>query len=207
MTQELEPKNRSIRQGLALFVSNFGNPFSLLFLLTLYSCLKFLPIDHAIRIIAGIFFLAILPTGLFIVFNVKRGAYTNYDVSNQSQRRSLYYFSLVIIVLILAGLIYFKEPPFIIGGSLAAFTLLLLSYLVNLKLKCSLHTSFSIFIAISFLQLNIYWSMGLFVFSLIMAWSRLELHRHTFQEVIAGAILGITVGIAFHYIMQPYLAL
>jgi membrane-associated HD superfamily phosphohydrolase len=202
---EIEPQKRSLRETIALMVSNLGNPFNLLFLLTVYSCFQYLPLYRAIKIILIILFLALVPTGLFIVFNVKRGAYTNYDVSNQKQRTSLYLFSLCVIILIMGGLIYNKEPVFIIGGSLGAFTLLLLSFLVNLKLKCSLHTSFVLFIAISFLQLNIYWSLGLFIFSLIMAWSRLVLHRHTLQEVIAGAILGTSVGMAFHYIMVPYI--
>lgn len=204
MSQEIKPKTRSLKDGAALFVSNFGNPFNLLFLLTLYSCFKFLPPRHAIIIILSILFLAILPTAMYIVLRVKRGSYTNYDVSNQNQRKSLYVFSLSIILLILGGLIFFKEPPFIIGGTLAAFTLLLLSFLVNLKLKCSLHTSFSVFIAISFIPLNIFWSIGLFIFSIIMGWSRLVLHRHTPQEVFAGAVLGISVGIGFHFIMKYY---
>jgi len=202
---EMEPVKKSFKRSFASFVSNFGNPFNLLFLLTVYSCFQFLPFSQAIKISLLILFLALVPTGLFIVFNVKRGVYSNYDVSNQKQRRSLYVFSLCIIILILTGLFYFKEPAFIIGGTLAAFLLLLASYLVNMKLKCSLHTSFAVFIAISFIPLNIYWSLGLFFFALILGWSRLILKRHTIQEVLVGGLLGTLVGILFDVLIKPYI--
>ncbi len=197
-------QKKTLQKGFASFISNFGNPFTLLFLLTIYSCFQYLPEERAIKIILIILFLALVPTGLFIVFNVKRGVYSNYDVSNQKQRPSLYIFSLIIILLMVIGLVYNREPIFIIGGSVAAFVLLLSSFLVNMRIKCSLHTSFAIFIAISFLRINIYWSLGLFAFSILLGWSRLVLHRHTLREVYIGALLGTSVGLLFYYFIGPY---
>jgi len=201
---EIDPPRQSDKKRIASLISNFGNPFTLLFLFTLYSCFVYLPFERALKIILLILFLALVPTGLFIVFNVKRGKYSNYDVSNQKQRPSLYLFSLVVILFILGGLLINHEPQFIIGGCIAAFSLLLASFMVNMKIKCSLHTSFAVFIAIAFLRLNIYWSLGLFIFSILMGWSRLELHRHTNQEVVIGAILGSTIGVLFYLLTKPY---
>ena len=194
----------SLKAGIAKLISNFGNPFTLIFLFTVFSTFHFLPVNKAIKISIIILFIALIPTGLFIIYNVKKGTYTNYDVSNQKQRPSLYLFSLSVLIFIIAVLVFNQEPKFIIGGGIAAFILLLISFLVNMKVKCSLHTSFAVFIALAFLHLNLIWSFGLLLFAFFMGWSRLILRRHTIGEVMIGGILGSTVGLLFYIFIRPY---
>ncbi len=193
------------KKRIAYYISNIGNPFTLLFLFTIYSCFYLLPLIRAFKITLLITFLALVPTALFIYFNVRKGSYSNYDVSNQQQRFSLYMFSLSIIALITVCLFLNAEPPFIIGVSVSAFVLMTTSFLVNLQLKCSLHTSFAVFISIGFLPLNSYICAILLLFSIVMGWSRVILRRHTFAEVITGGVLGMAIGFLFYSYIIPFM--
>ena len=73
----------------------------------------------------------------------------------------------------------------------AVFGLIAVSALVNQWLKVSLHTGFAAFTAVALFSGSRPMGIGAAVVALAVAWSRLELRRHTLPEVVGGALLGI----------------
>lgn len=188
---------------LAYGVSNFGNPFILLFVLVSYASFHFMKFHEALKISMIIILCSFVPTALFILINVKRGKFSNYDVSTKAQRPSLYIFSITLIGLVTLTLFLLPGVHmFLRWGCLAAFTLLLSSFLINIWLKCSLHTCFSVYTAFAFFAMNMRLGILLTLFALIMGWSRVVLSRHTISEVFTGAMLGSIVGALFYWVVS-----
>jgi membrane-associated phospholipid phosphatase len=79
------------------------------------------------------------------------------------------------------------------------FSLLLLvtSQVMNYNIKSSLHVSFNIFLSFLVIPMNLITGLFFLVFTILIAWARLTLKRHTFKEIIAGSIIGLTIGILF----------
>ncbi|WP_419867840.1 phosphatase PAP2 family protein [Chryseobacterium sp. CT-SW4] len=143
-----------------------------------------------------ILLLVIIPVITWLVWNVKTGRYTNMDVSNRIERKSLYLF--------LEGcIIVYLSYHYIVNGYLdfvLSFILILLFALQisNLFIKSSMHTSFNIFVAALFYSLN--WRMGIIWLGIavLVGITRVVLKRHTIQEVYMGA--GIAIVISFIYL-------
>jgi heme/copper-type cytochrome/quinol oxidase subunit 3 len=72
------------------------------------------------------------------------------------------------------------------------------------RMKLSLHCAFGAYAA------ALLWPVwpalaGLAALSLAVAWSRLQLQRHTRQEVLAGLVVGALAGLAFNLLAVGFL--
>jgi len=85
-------------------------------------------------------------------------------------------------------------PPYIIRGGVITLTLFLASWIVNCFLKLSLHALFAFYCAMILFRIGAGWGAIAFPLAILVAWSRLFLHRHTSVEVIAGIALGLIGG-------------
>ena len=133
----------------------------------------------------------------YIYYNVKKGKFTNMDVSNRKQRNSLYYYIIALLLLfIVVNLITGKTIP-------AAFYyltgLLCVMMLSNFWIKSSMHTALNFFVAALFYQLSPTLGFVWAGLTVIIAITRLILKRHTLSEVFSGAVIGIIFSIAFVY--------
>jgi hypothetical protein len=138
----------------------------------------------------------VVPVLAWNVWHTRRGAYTNIDVSDGRQRRSMY---LVILLLLAAAVIPMSgtgQPHGFIRGTLFALALLVTCALINLVLKCSLHAALSFFLAIAALVINPVAGAAMLLFAIPVSLSRIVLGRHTAIEVLTGALVGIAFGIA-----------
>lgn len=141
--------------------------------------------------------IVILPIAAWIFYNVRKGNYTNMDVSNQKQRRTLYYFIYaVVFVFILA--------QYLIHGDIdieASFLLLLLLLMgiSNYLIKSSMHTAFNMFVAALYFSHNITLGIIWLTITFIVGITRLILKRHSLSEVVMGAFIGSIVSIAYLY--------
>lgn len=147
----------------------------------------------------------IIPLVLYIGYNVYKKNFDDFDVSNQKKRNSVYVVLLIALGLLSLLLIFGGYP---VKGTLLALTLfvhILVSFLINQKLKVSKHTSFNFLFAWVFYPISAIIAIMLFFFGFFNAWSRLALARHTKQEVIAGFFLGNVMGasylIAFNFVV------
>jgi membrane-associated phospholipid phosphatase len=189
-----EPQSpRTVRREVARWISILGHPFVLIPGLVAAVTVRRLPPKQAAFIVGAVVLLSIVPMLLLIARRVRAGAWTNYDVSVREQRAGMYPAALAITIATALVLAWAQVPRPILRGVLAILLLIGCAALINLWLKISLHTAFAVFTAFALLP-----SRGLvaavLVLALAIAWSRIELGRHTLVEVVGGAVLGAAVG-------------
>jgi len=134
----------------------------------------------------------ILPIAVLIFWNVRRGVWSDFDVSRRDQRSGLYW--VAIPLLILTALLAGGSPQFT-RGMYAVAALLVIGLAGNRFLKTSMHMMFGAFCAV--ILARVYpWSPALSVPLLaLLAWSRWRLERHTPVEIAVGLLLGIAAGV------------
>jgi membrane-associated phospholipid phosphatase len=177
----------------ARWISILGHPFVLIPGLVAAVTVSSLPPEQAAQIVGIVVLVSVVPMLLLMVRRVRSGAWTNYDVSVREQRTGMYPAALAITTVTVLVLAWAQVPRPILRGVLAILLLIGIAALVNLRLKISLHTAFAVFTAAAF------WPSrglvaGVLVLALAIGWSRLELGRHTWAEVLGGALLGAVVG-------------
>lgn len=184
-----------LRQRIAWWISVLGHPFVLIPLLVGYVTARLLPPGQAALVVGVVIAGSVLPMLWIISRRVRSGAWTNYDVSVREQRTGMYPAALAIAgatVLALAGT---RVPRPVLHGAVGSLVLIALAAVVNFRLKVSLHVAFAAFAAVSLLP-DHRLSAAVGLVALAVAWSRLELRRHSLAEVVGGALLGVAVGVA-----------
>ncbi|UJP63461.1 phosphatase PAP2 family protein [Mongoliitalea daihaiensis] len=135
-----------------------------------------------------------IPIIIHNFYKVKKGSYTNFDVSQREQRKGFYPFLLGLFSCINL-LIYYLDFPQEVSVQTGVFTgMLLLSFAINYVLKASLHTAILFYICFSLLHLDLLWVVGLLIFAVLTAWSRVYTQKHQVSEVLVGGVLGAVFG-------------
>ncbi|WP_228377079.1 phosphatase PAP2 family protein [Chryseobacterium sp. FH2] len=144
-----------------------------------------------------ILLIVIVPVIIWIVWNVKTGRYTNMDVSNRIQRKTLYIFIATCVIAYIAYN-YFRNG-YIDFVLLFVLILLFALQVSNFFIKSSMHTAFNIFVAALFFALN--WKMGIIWLGIaaLVGITRVVLKRHTPKEVLMGAAIAFTVSFIYLY--------
>ena len=189
-TQPL-PKSVTI----ARIISVIGHPFVLLSLTALIVALHRTHLLRALTI-GGVTVLSTVTPLFFIIRRkVSAGKWSDHDVSDASERRSFY--PIAITINTLSTLIFYLLgfPHGLIVGMLISLVILLAAMLINRWSKISLHQIFAVYFAVSLFAVS-YWSgAGFLLIAAAVGWSRIELERHTFGQVLSGALLGAVAGI------------
>ena len=184
------------RRRLAGWVSVAAHPFVLIPVLVALVTAQSLPPREAALVVGLVVAGSILPMLWIIMRRVRSGAWTDHDVSVREQRTGMYPAALAVsgasvLLLYLSG-----SGRSILLGTVAVFILIAVSALVNTRLKVSLHTGFAAFTAVCLWPGSRPMGIAAAVVALAVAWSRLELRRHTLAEVVGGALLGAGIGAA-----------
>lgn len=180
-------------------ISNFFNP--IVSLIIYYIVLSYTPHASNLNVtdFFPILFILVIPVVVWIIWNVKKGHYTNMDVSNRKQRNSLY------IVIVILCAIYLAYEFFRNGNKDSTvfflLILLILMQISNFFIKSSMHTSLNLFVAFLFLKFSLPWGVFWIILSIIIGITRIILKRHTLAEVISGAVLGSLVGLAYYLVI------
>jgi len=130
---------------------------------------------------------------LAVYYFVRKGKFSDLDVSTQKQRPLLFLLDFICAAIYLLVLYIFHAPKELFVGNLAVFAVVMILVVVNKFIKASVH------MAVLSGALTLFVFMGgpvyLWGFLLIpvLAWARLKTKRHTFREVIIGIIIGISV--------------
>ncbi|MBF8456395.1 ABC transporter permease [Kaistella sp. G5-32] len=178
-------------------ISNFFNPLTSLFIFFIYRNLQLHTFKETFYLFLPLFLFTAVPIYLWIIWNVKKGKYTNMDVSNRKQRKSLYF---VIAGILLTYLLY----DYLINQNtdlIIVFILLLLfaMQVSNYFIKSSMHTSFNIFVAALFFAVNPVMGLIWFGIAITVGVTRIILKMHTTKEVLAGAAVAILVSFIYLY--------
>lgn len=181
----------------ARWVSVVGHPFILMPLLTGIIAYHVLPAEQALIAEFVALGVVIIPAGLLTLYRVRRGMWSDLDVSQQQQRKQFYSLLLPLLVVIVV-ISSFADVPHTLPLGAAAIGLLVASaYLLNTRIKVSLHTGFAMFVALTLYLINTWVGVGALLLAMLVAWSRVVLRRHTVAEVLVGAFLGMLVSGVF----------
>lgn len=192
----MEVKKPSSLQIISRIISDFFNPLVSLFIYFVYLSFKIYTFKEATAHFLPILLMVILPVIVWLIWNVKTGRYTNMDVSNRVQRKSLYIFIAVCIVSY--QIYHFIKNGFLDFVMLFILILLFALQYSNLYIKSSMHTAFNVFVAALFFAFS--WKMGIIwlLIAALVGLTRVILKRHTIKEVFLGA--GIAFLVSFIYL-------
>ena len=187
-----------MQRKIARLVSFVGNPLVLSVLVACYANFKYFDPKQSLTLTAILVLVGVAPVFFFINQKVKQGNYADHDVSARRKRPSLYVFALASLLLMIFSLYIMGQPSMVINGAWAAWILAALSFVINFKIKTSLHTGYAFLIGFLTLSVGFWAGIALIAFAFLVAWSRMALGRHSFQEVFVGACLGSSIGSLFY---------
>lgn len=178
-------------------ISNFFNPLTSMLLFFFYYSLQHYTLGEAVQQFLPILLILMLPIAGWIIWNVKKGKYSNMDVSNRVQRKSLYNFiAMVFAVYLLYDYFFNKNFDLAMIFILVLLTLMQLS---NYFIKSSMHTAFNVLTAALFYVLNPWLGALWLLISVVVGITRVILKRHTPKEVLMGFFLAVVVSFAYLY--------
>lgn len=196
----MEEKKTSLLYIVSRIISDFFNPLVSLFIYFVYFSIQHYTFKEASQHFLPILLIAILPVIIWMVWNVKTGRYTNMDVSDRVQRKSLYIFIAVCIISYLT--FNYIKNGFIDFVMLFILILLFALQFSNLYIKSSMHTAFNVFVAALFFAFDHTIGFLWLGIAVIVGITRVILKRHTVKEVFMGA--GIAFLISFIYLYCNY---
>ncbi len=142
---------------------------------------------------------------VFILFNVRRGVFTDYDVSKREQRPLLFLVSLILAVVYLVGLFLFDAPSILYIVTFTVISGIVFASIINNWIKASMHvaTIASLITALAIVYGSYYYLLLLLV--PIVAYIRVKAKRHTIPETIAGAIFGSSLSLFMYIMVRSFL--
>ncbi|HYI11664.1 MAG TPA: hypothetical protein VEK57_21585 [Thermoanaerobaculia bacterium] len=168
---------------LARFLSTAGHPFVLVPLMLAAATRNWV---WTAAVSAGM----ILPLLVITLRNVRRGTWSDPDVSRQDQRSGLYRVGLPLLAATAVLLYLLDASPAMMRGVAAVAAMLLLGVLGNRFLKISLHLMIAAYCAVIIGDLYPRTIPFLLIALAALAWSRRKLERHTWMEVAVGTVIG-----------------
>lgn len=132
----------------------------------------------------------ILPLLGIIIRNVRRGSWSDHDVSRREQRSGLYKAIFPLLAFSALALYLLGASAGMMRGMAAAAVMFTLGIFGNRFLKISLHMMAAAYCAVLISRLYP-WSIWFVVpFAIAIAWSRRKLDRHTWAEIGVGSAIG-----------------
>ena len=195
-TYFMHKKHTSYLHLISKIISNFFNPIVSLFIFFIVMGAKYYDFNKAMSLYVPMIVMVVLPIIIWLIWNVKTGRYTNMDVSNREQRKSLYIF--IAICIIIYEIYYYLQHHSIDWVMLFILILLFALQFSNLYIKSSMHTAFNIFVAALFYEIDFRLGLLWLAIAITVGITRVILKRHTVKEVFFGA--GIAFLVSFIYL-------
>lgn len=207
-----------MRQHFPVLVSNMLTPLAHIISLLFNPVVLLFPVPYLLVVretgnpvyalkwtIFSLFFLVII--GIFMGYAVRKGYFTDFDVSKREQRPLLFLFIFLICILYFLSLLYLQGPVvlfIILAGILCS--VLVFSFL-NTRIKASIHLATVSALIFSFSMLYSDVFLLLLILIPIVAWSRIHIKRHTFEETIVGTATGIVITFLFYVLFKIVLGM
>lgn len=198
----MEEKKTTLLHTVSRIISDFFNPLVSLFIYFVYFSIQNYTFKEAVTHFLPILLLAIMPVIIWIFWNVKTGRYTNIDVSNRVERKSLYIFIAVCIISYLT--FNYIKNGFIDFVMLFILILLFALQFSNLYIKSSMHTAFNVFVAALLYAFEPTIGIAWLPIAVIVGITRIILKRHTVKEVFMGAGIAVLVSFIYLYCNNKY---
>jgi hypothetical protein len=123
------------------------------------------------------------------------GTYTNFDVSDKTQRKSLFLFAIPLLTFVTVVLFVTDQSKNLCISILFALILMIVPQVVNYFIKSSLHASLNIYLSALIFTINYKVGIAVLLFTGLISWSRVRLGRHTVKEVMLGLLIGVIIGL------------
>ncbi|MBI4097010.1 MAG: hypothetical protein HY428_01170 [Candidatus Levybacteria bacterium] len=189
---------------IAQVISNILNPIVLLFPAPYFLVLRTTN-DGAIALRWAVFsWIFLLLISVIIIYCVRRGIFSDLDVSKREQRPLLFLFSAMLTFFYCLFVFLLGGPYILIVTALGLLFGILVFSIINSRVKASIHVA--TISALLFTLGIVYSGVYLLLFLLIplVGWARVKTGRHTVSETIAGSVIGSLLTL-FMYIIVKYL--
>lgn len=185
--------NNDSLDRLALWLSRVIHPFILV--VPVLAVATWLAGEPFIRSVAwGLLSIpvAITPLALYIALGVRRGTLSDWDVSQQEQRRAVYFIGLAGVALLFVVYYSFNAPLILRASLIAALVAFAVGAFVNQAwTKISIHAMAAAgSTAVLAYALPVAGVVATFAM-LAVGWSRVRLGRHTAAQVAGGWIVAV----------------
>jgi hypothetical protein len=187
----MKPVGISLANG----ISFLGHPLILGTAYVAWMSFTFLNRQQAWYITLAVMLILTIPISIHNWRKTKSGSYSNFDVSDQKQRRAFYPIALGLLLVLVLTLWLMEVPKQVMIHTLLVGGMVGLMAWVNTRTKASLHAAIAMFIAINCYTLGAWPGIGMTVFALSIAWSRCAMGRHTFIEILLGLAFGLFFGL------------
>lgn len=192
-----------IIKNIARWVSTLGHPILTIPVFTIWYEFSNEPRKKAWLVSGLILGIVIVPLCLKTWYGYKKGAYSNMDISNREERKRWFRAPIIMMVLLTAALYFgFQDLRLSFGVAMLTLMLIVFKFVNQYAIKASLHVGVNAYLALVALSLDVFLCWIIAAITLVVAWSRVVLKRHTVQEVIVGAGLGSFFGAIAAYLMR-----
>ncbi|PZP48967.1 MAG: hypothetical protein DI598_08975 [Pseudopedobacter saltans] len=181
-------------QYIARFFSVVGHPLLTISILVYFLSHQELSSKDANRISMIIIGGITIPILLHNLWKTRKGDYSNFDVSNQQQRKKFFPFAIALLTIVSIYFWWSGQSPVLVHSTFIFLILLILFAFVNFKIKASMHAGINFYIVSILLHYNLGIGIGVLLLSVLVALSRLVLKRHTLVEIVIGTIIGLACG-------------
>jgi len=180
---------------IANIISIIGHPLLTIPLFIMIVMFGFEVISKAALISFLLIGCVFIPLILLMHIKSKNGTYTNFDVSDKSQRKSFYLFAVPLLLIVTVILFVTDQSRNLCISVLFALILLTISQITNFFVKSSLHVSLNIYLSSLIFTVNYKIGIVALLFAGLISWSRVKLGRHTIKEVLFGLLIGILISL------------
>jgi len=189
-----------MKQKIANFISIIGHPMLTIPVFVVIAMFGFEDFKKAAFISFLIIGCIFIPLIVRMYLKSKNGTYTNFDVSDRKQRKSLFIYAVPLLAFVTFLLFTTGQNSNLCISVLFATVLVFVSQIVNLFIKSSLHVSLNIYLSFLVMTLNVAAGIVLLLFTVLLGWSRIVLGRHTLKEVLCGGCIGLAISWLMYYV-------
>jgi hypothetical protein len=180
---------------IANIISIIGHPLLTIPIFILIVMFGFEGFSKAVLITGLLIGCVFIPLILWMYIKSTNGTYSNFDVSDKTQRKSLFLFAIPLLLIVTVILFATNQSKNLCISALFALILLVVSQITNFFVKSSLHVSLNIYLSSLIFTVNFKIGIVVLLFTGLIVWSRVKLGRHTIKEVLFGLLIGILVSL------------
>lgn len=149
--------------------------------------------------------LFLLIIGVFILLGVRKGIFTDYDVSKREQRPLLFLISIVLTVLYLIGLYFFNAPRILLIVTSVLLVGIVSASIINHWIKASMHVATVTAIIVGLVAVYGGYFYLLLLLIPVVAYIRVRAKRHTVPETIVGGLFGSALSLLMYIMVTSFL--
>jgi len=191
-----------MQKELARTVSIVLSPFVLAVVGGFFFSYKEAPTPQEALFWTGVVTLYTAIVALYILYGVKKGFFSNLDITNRKERFMFYPFLISTLFAFTATAFILNGPTLLKVAGIFLIPTIFLFELLNEKIKGSIHTANVTAATVGF---SLYYG-GIFYLLLLLIplviWSRVKTHKHTLSETIVGGAYGAVFAIIGVFIVQ-----